>query len=63
MEEKLYARMQKIEKLIIGMEISIDVSTCEEDAGHRVFARVEGLQEVGPDEMIVLATEYSRNFK
>lgn len=45
----------------LGAHISVDVSTGDNDAGHRIFATVEDLQQEG-DDYIFLAVEQSRNF-
>ena len=46
--------------LLHGLEVSIDVSTGEDDAGNRIFARVEEV--MGGDKPTIIATEESRNF-
>lgn len=48
-------------KALEGHEVSIDVSTCDEDAGHRVFATITGYQENG-DSAILLAEKHGANF-
>lgn len=50
--------------VVKGMKISMDVSTGDEDAGNRIFGRVEEimLKEHGTPEDIALAVEESRNF-
>lgn len=47
---------------MLGAKISVDVSTCDGDAGNRIFATVEEFQEDGEDSIIFLAVEQSRNF-
>lgn len=49
---------------IKGMEVSMDVSTGEEDECHRIFGRVDGvmLQSCGSQEDTILVIEDSRNF-
>lgn len=43
-----------------GVAVSVDVSTCDEDAGNRIFAELTG--ETGSDGTTLLAVETSRNF-
>lgn len=43
-----------------GMAVSVDVSTCDEDGGNRIFAELTG--ETGSDGTTLLAIETSRNF-
>jgi len=49
---------------IKGMEVSVDVSTGEDDAHHRVFGRVDSvmLESCGAQEDIILVIEESRNY-
>jgi len=49
---------------IKGMEVSVDVSTGEDDDYHRIFGRVDGvmLQSCGAQEDTILVIEDSRNF-
>lgn len=47
---------------LIGMEVSMDVSTGDEDFDHRIFGRIEGLMAKGDGTDIILAVEESRNF-
>jgi hypothetical protein len=47
---------------LIGMEVSIDVSTGDEDGGNRIFGRVDGVQAGTDGKSMILATEESRNF-
>lgn len=44
-------------KLMEGLKVSVDVSTCDDDAGHRIFATVEMVQDG-----VLLAVEDHRNF-
>ena len=46
---------------LAGRTVSVDVSTCDDDAGHRIFAELTG--EVGSDGATLLAIETSRNFE
>lgn len=39
----------KIADTVVGDMVSIDVSTCDEDAGHRVFGTIVEWQRPGPD--------------
>lgn len=45
----------------VGKMVSVDVSTCEEDAGHRIFAEIVEWQEDGQDDIIFLAINGERN--
>lgn len=47
---------------VIGMKVSMDVSTGDEDATHRIFGRVEQTQQDTNGKTMILATEESRNF-
>lgn len=39
----------QIAETVVGDTVSIDVSTCDEDAGHRVFGKILEWQRPGPD--------------
>ena len=44
-----------------GMQVSVDVSTCDTDSGNRIFGRVTSVTE-SKGEMVLLVEETSRNF-
>ncbi|MGL5280630.1 MAG: hypothetical protein ACRC8W_02610 [Plesiomonas shigelloides] len=46
---------------IDGAEVSLDVSTCDSDAGNRIFGVVNGFSE-SKGKLVILAEETSRNF-
>lgn len=50
---------------VIGMAVSIDVSTCEDDAGRRYFGKVDAVQECPGEKkgLILLVQEAKPNFK
>lgn len=54
----------RLADLIEGMEVSIDVSTCDENAGHRLFGTVTVVQEYGSAKngLILLVQEAEPNF-
>lgn len=45
-----------------GTEVSVDVSTGDDDFEHRIFATVTGVQRDRPDKPVILCEEKSRNF-
>ncbi|MFS2027112.1 hypothetical protein [Massilia sp. CT11-137] len=45
---------------LAGRTVSVDVSTCDDDAGNRIFAELTG--ETGSDGTTLIAIETSRNF-
>lgn len=51
---------QALPESLKGMAVSVDVSTCDEDGGNRIFAELTG--ETGSDGTTLLAIETSRNF-
>lgn len=58
----LYADPQpKPEPDLVGRRVSVDVSTGDHDAGHRIFARIIQADNADPEHTI-LAVEESRNF-
>ena len=46
---------------LVGLTVSMDVSTGDDDAFHRVFGEVEGVMPQG-DSHVIMAVETSRNF-
>ncbi|MDL2172428.1 hypothetical protein [Asaia sp. HumB] len=55
----------RLADLIEGMEVSVDVSTCDEDAGHRLFGTVTVVQEYdgAKNGLILLVQEIEPNFE
>ena len=47
---------------LIGLQISVDVSTDDETAGHRIFAEIQDIQQSNDGGYDMLAVETSRNF-
>ena len=47
---------------LTGMEVSMDVSTGDEDGAHRIFGRVDSMQAGTDGKPMILAVEESRNF-
>ncbi|WP_241603924.1 hypothetical protein [Rosenbergiella nectarea] len=45
----------------IGLQVSVDVSTCDDDAGHRYFGKVSALSESN-GEVVLVIEESERNF-
>lgn len=61
-EPQPVAEQGELPSALIGMEVSMDVSTGDEDFDHRIFGRIEGLMAKGDGTDIILAVEESRNF-
>lgn len=55
------ARHFTLKHVLVGKEVSLDVSTNDIDAGNRIFGKVTELQH-HRDEFIILVEEASRNF-
>ncbi len=62
--EPVISRDELLE-LIEGMEVSVDVSTCDEDAGHRYFGTVTEISELetAKNGFILLVQDAKPNFK